>query len=415
MPVTTEPSHVARVMTAWIGLELISCTELQTLWAGYGHICAIQARHSAPDTASPQLVNSILPPLARQGETLSLILKIISPPTQYDGDDEGHLRKMLSYEVEQYLYEEIAPRLDGDIAFARPVASTRSMRDKAKADGLENVTAILMTDLREDFPVAGDKRSILTSRQVHSALEWLAKFHRSSWHVLPRPLDKFILPPLEEAERRERGLQLSGDGLWLNGGYTYLATRRKEYRQLAEDNASEWTNVFCTTTKGSQRASIAEDVAKFLTPVGRPFETYIHGDVKSENLFSTILGDQVAFFDFQYAGLGLGVCDLAELFTCSVPLDMLISSRVIPTKLEMGQGERALLEVYRSVLLSKTLQGQARDYEWGTFVRHWETALVDWCRFQASWGFWGNTRWLQARVRYILDDKTWREWLHVQM
>ena len=44
-------------------------------------------------------------------------------------------------------------------------------------------------------------------------------------------------------------------------------------------------------------------------------------------------------------------------------------------------------------------------------MRHWEAALVDWCRFQASWGFWGNTEWLQARVRSILADEGWREWL----
>jgi hypothetical protein len=44
-------------------------------------------------------------------------------------------------------------------------------------------------------------------------------------------------------------------------------------------------------------------------------------------------------------------------------------------------------------------------------VRHWETALVDWCRFQASWGFWGNTEWLEARVRSILADQGWRNWL----
>ena len=48
-----------------------------------------------------------------------------------------------------------------------------------------------------------------------------------------------------------------------------------------------------------------------------------------------------------------------------------------------------------------------KEYEWDLFIRHWEIALVDWLRFQASWGFWGNTEWLEARVRSILGDEQW--------
>lgn len=154
--------------------------------------------------------------------------------------------------------------------------------------------------------------------------------------------------------------------------------------------------------------SIAEMAALFLTPCGRPIESYIHGDVKSENLFTTKNGDEVAFFDFQYVGLGLGVCDLAKLFTCSVPLDMLVDDAGDSVRLTMRDGEKRLLERYRSGLLQHE---DANSYEWSTFRRHWETALVDWCRFQASWGFWGNTEWLEARVRSILSDQEWRDWL----
>jgi thiamine kinase-like enzyme len=153
--------------------------------------------------------------------------------------------------------------------------------------------------------------------------------------------------------------------------------------------------------------------ALFLTPRGRPIESYIHGDVKSENLFTTTNGEQVAFFDFQYVGLGLGVCDLAKLFTCSVPLQMLVGDawhehEPLPEKLTMREGERGLLTRYRAYLLRNQEESM---YEWDTFRRHWETALVDWCRFQASWGFWGNTEWLEARVRSILCDQGWRDWL----
>ena len=408
-----EPRRVAEVMLSWLGLELVSCTELQTLWAGYGHICAIRARTAHDDSSSGtprQRVGRYEP-----GEGgFHLVLKIISPPTRHG--DEGHLRKMLSYEVEQSFYDHIAPTLEDGVAVAVCLASTRGMRERAAADGLADLTATILTDLRLEFPVAGEKRAALTLRQVHASLEWLAKFHGSSRTSLPGDLDTFLLPPLQEEQRRkQRGGAAGGRSLWLNGGYTYLATRRSEYASLARDGSSEWSAAFCTAARGSS-SSLAEQVAAFLTPSGRPYETYIHGDVKSENLFSTAAGDRVAFFDFQYAGLGLGVCDLAKLFTCSVPPDMLTSStHTMPDELPMDHGERRLLDKYREVLLSRRPEGNGFEYAWDDFCRHWETALVDWCRFQASWGFWGNTEWLQARVRSIMRDQGWRDWLQQQI
>jgi aminoglycoside phosphotransferase (APT) family kinase protein len=195
----------------------------------------------------------------------------------------------------------------------------------------------------------------------------------------------------------------------LNGGYTYLATRRKEYASLAADSESEWSSALCTPLSPYGR-SIAEIVANVLAPRGQDFETLIHGDVKSENLFTTESGNEAAFYDFQYVGLGLGVCDLAKLFTCSVPLHMLTEDDDGSIELPMHELERKLLERYRENLLA----GSSKTYNWETFVRHWETALVDWLRFQASWGFWGNTEWLEARVRSILKDNDWRVWLDEQ-
>ncbi|KAF4509634.1 hypothetical protein G6O67_003782 [Ophiocordyceps sinensis] len=405
MAASPDPQRVAQLMLSWLGLDLVSCTELQSLWAGYGHICAVEARPSA-HSSTCQGATSASPPLR-------LVLKLICPPLVRPGD-EGHLRKMLSYEVEQYFYDELAPRLGDQVAVARCLASTRSSRDRAVADGIQDLTAILMTDLGPQFPVAGHKRSLLAPRQVQSALEWLARFHRSSWDWLPRDLDQFVLPPLQEAKRPQPSLGARRGGLWLNGGYTYLATRRKEYAALAADDESEWSAAFCRLAAGSS-SSVAELVADFLTPCGRPFETCIHGDVKSENIFSTYSGERVAFFDFQYAGVGLGVCDLAKLFTCSVPLGMLTHVRVIPAELPMGQGERTLLDQYQAILLDPRPGKTGPGYDWAEFCRHWETALVDWCRFQASWGFWGNTEWLQARVRWILGDQSWRDWLGRQV
>ncbi|OLN96604.1 hypothetical protein CCHL11_00812 [Colletotrichum chlorophyti] len=409
MTTLKEPRRVAEIMLSWLGLELVSLTELQTLWAGYGHICAITARLDDRNGEINQIQTS--PALRPEPDgTYRLIIKLISPPRNKAGD-EGHLRKMLSYEVEQYFYQEIAPGLGDEVAVAKCLASTRDLGGKSRAEELQGLTATIITDLRPQFPVAGEKRLVLNRRQVHASLDWLARYHSSSWASLPDDLDQFVLPPLEEEKRRASTQGARKTKLWLNGGYTYLATRRKEYGSLCRDDYSEWSAAFCEPVEGSS-FSIAEMVADFLTPSGRPFETYIHGDVKSENLFTTQAGDKVAFFDFQYAGLGVGGCDLAKLFTCSVPAEMLTHHEDIPDQLPMDEGEKALLEQYRDTLLSQKPTGKGPSaYDWDTFVRHWETALVDWCRFQASWGFWGNTEWLEARVRSIIADESWRNWL----
>ena len=176
---------------------------------------------------------------------------------------------------------------------------------------------------------------------------------------------------------------------------SYLATRRSEYDSLASDEDSEWRTVFCT---GSP--SVAEQASFELSPefaANDEFTTLIHGDVKSENLFSSEDGSSVAFYDFQYVGLGLGVCDLAKLFTCSVPSHMLVAQR------GMTEDEEKLLRFYHG----KLEQMAGRKYSWEVFVTHWETAMLDWCRFQASWGFWGNTAWLEERCRGILATDKW--------
>ena len=397
-------------MLSWLGLDLVSCTNLQSLWAGYGHICRVIAS-TEDDEVATRFQKYLVKSGNGSAKRFSLILKLISPPPT-SNQDEGHLRKMLSYEVEQYFYDEVTPHLLEDhTAVAKCLASTRNLGEHANAKELEGILATLMTDLSLEFPVSGEKRSVLTSTQVEAALEWLANFHSSSWKLLPDNLNDYLLPPLEEAKRRQISAANGGSKIWLNGGYTYLATRRQEYASLADGSDPEWSVPFCEPTKGSS-LSITEKVAQYLTPSGRPFETYIHGDVKSENLFTTVSGDQIAMYDFQYVGIGIGACDLAKLFTCSVPLKILTNDRSVPNELPMEEGERSLLEKYLQALHDGRPQ-QKRDwkYDWDLFVRHWETALIDWCRFQASWGFWGNTDWLEARVRYILKDDGWRAWL----
>ncbi|KAF2814556.1 uncharacterized protein BDZ99DRAFT_180188 [Mytilinidion resinicola] len=412
-----SPSSVASSLLVSRGLHLQSLKVIQSLWAGYGEICHMTASPNSSPNSSAKTSRSASTTNSNGStpqEIQSFILKLITPPPT-KSNDEGHLRKILSYQVEQYFYSELAPLLPPSV----PVASCVASINQHHADGT-STTAMLLSDLRQRYPVAGDKRAQLAATQVHAALDWLSGFH-GFWWPRAKAMDRrsFVRPPLEEIKlTAEDGREKS---VWLNGGYTYLATRRKEYDDLASDYESEWTGAL---TKPLEDAiSLSEVVADLLGPReqgwGRTeaYQTLIHGDVKSENLFTSTSGEEVAFYDFQYVGLGLGVCDLAKLFTCSVPLHLLVSYLDAPLgrELAMQPGEKALLERY----LARLKAVSQKEYDWSVFVRHWETALVDWLRFQASWGFWGNTEWLEARVRWILTDGRWGEevvgdWKHGQ-
>ncbi|CBX93587.1 hypothetical protein LEMA_P032610.1 [Plenodomus lingam JN3] len=384
--------EVASSLLSLNGMRLQSSKCLQSLWAGYGEIARIVAISDNPESTTS--VNS-----------QTLIMKLVTPPAS-KADDEGHTRKILSYQVEQYFYSQLAPQMPASIPVARCLATINQPRPKGAS-----IIAMILSDLRQEFPIAGEKRDALSPTQVSSALAWLSGFHGFWWSQVGNfDPSSLVLPPLEQLRRDDQ--DTSQQTIWLNGGYTYLATRQKEYANLAHDTDNEWSQKLTQTIDGDNQA-IARLVAAFLAPKQHgnssitDYQTVIHGDVKSENLFTTNSGDQVAFYDFQYVGLGLGVCDLAKLFTCSVPLSMLVADETLPPQLPMQRGERALLMRY----LSKLKEESGKEYDWETFVRHWEVALVDWLRFQASWGFWGNTEWLEARGRSILNDEGWRKFV----
>lgn len=377
--------------------QVLSCVRMQSLWSDYGQICALEAENlsvppSAPDRSRP------------------LILKLIRPPVDARPDDEGYIRKIISYQVERFFYNQLAPQLAPYVSLATCVASSAPERKLSNSTQVEASTiALVLEDLRVRFPASLNRRGSLNRLQSSAALRWLAKFHHHSRQAI-KNLDRkdLLLAPFEEAQTPDFELFGCGHKLWLNGGYTYLATRRSEYAQLVDDQESEWSEALCRDALNTDH-SFAELVSIYLTPCGRASESLIHGDVKSENLFSTKDASDVAFFDFQYVGLGYGVCDLAKLFTCSVTAYDLGMGEVSEQGIPMLQGERALLREYLEVRCAQ--DGTSPDAQWHEFSRQWETALVDWCRFQASWGFWGNTQWLSSRVRHIIKDTDWQSWL----
>ena len=251
-PDTRELAAVAEELLTGLGYRLSSCDVIQRLWQGYGYICRIQANDN-------------------NGAEQSLILKYIKPPAAGKVDSEGHIRKIISYEVEQHFYSHLATSLPHDAAVAKCYASINQDRR----------VALLLEDLRNDYPVAGEKKASLDEGQVYASIKWLGTFHGFWWSRSDQLRNEGLrLPPLQEVQQTPP--QEKRSGVWLNGGYTYLATRTSEYASLVEDQDSEWSSALCTPVPNSEH-STAQLVARALSPTSgilREYETLIHGDVK---------------------------------------------------------------------------------------------------------------------------------------
>ena len=100
---------------------------------------------------------------------------------------------------------------------------------------------------------------------------------------------------------------------------------------------------------------------------------------------------QCALYDLQYVGLGLPTLDLVYFLGTSVESKLLKSLA----------DERELLQDYFQEL-QRAAEADASEYTFDKFWMHWELAIVDWCRFMAGWGFWGNDRWVERRAKEIV-------------
>ena len=147
----------------------------------------------------------------------------------------------------------------------------------------------------------------------------------------------------------------------------------------------------------------------------KQYGTLVHGDVKGANIVfnrdvyprriskvkktahkkggdSAAVPLKCALYDLQYVGLGLPALDLVYFLGTSVE-----SSLLSP------ESEKELLQTYHAAFMH--LSAHASDlpvYDFDTFWKHWELALVDWYRFMAGWGCWGNDAWVERRAKEIV-------------
>jgi Ecdysteroid kinase-like family len=327
-----------------------SHTLLANLWSNYGHIWRLS--------------------LSSPGETPhSAILKLIQPPPSSGSASESHLRKLISYRVERYFYS----RLSGNLTTLSPVAKSFAVAESAKDE------ALLLEDLSVNFPIPAPYS--LSEAKTHAVLKWLGNFHAAFWNVE----DISVIPAPMAVEKPDQV-----DGVWEQGGYWYLETRSEEFESLrdqADDYA--WLLPYCeaVATKLKHQASLHGS--------GR---TLVHGDCKAANIIFSGTEESCALYDFQYVGVGLGVKDLVYFLGTSADRRQII-----------GPGENKLLRYYYDELMDalgrRGIDGSG--YTWETLIMQWEWALVDWMRFMAGWGCWGNSEWVERRAKAIC--KRWNE------
>lgn len=243
------------------------------------------------------------------------------------------------------------------------------------------------TLLLEDLSTAYPHPAPYSSSNSIVVLKWLANFHATFWRIEPSAL---IAPPLKVPNPNE------GDGVWEQGGYWYLDTRSEEMESLkSEAEDYPYLLPFCEYA-----------ASKLRSRPGALGVTLMHGDCKGANIVFTSRSNssseeevRCALYDFQYVGIGLGVQDLAYFLGTSVDR----------RQLEREPGEEQLLRFYYDELMAALGRRgiQETEYTWEVMMEHWEWALVDWMRFMAGWGCWGNSSWVERRVKAIC--KRWEK------
>lgn len=222
--------------------EAKDCIEIeiiQSLWSGYGNISRIQLTGAAFET---------------------IVVKHISL-TQANAHPRGwntensHNRKVKSYQVETYWYENYNQLCTDECRTPNFLGSFSQQQDQW----------IVLEDLDTQFPA---QKQHLFLPEVKVCLKWLANFHSTFLNEIPK-------------------------GLWGIGTYWHLATRPEE---LAQMQASDLKN----------KAKVIDDILN-----NCQYKTLVHGDAKVTNFCFSNDGKEVAAVDFQYVGGGCGMKDVA--------------------------------------------------------------------------------------------------------
>uniref|UniRef100_A0A7S2TM14 CHK kinase-like domain-containing protein n=1 Tax=Lotharella oceanica TaxID=641309 RepID=A0A7S2TM14_9EUKA len=209
----------------------------------------------------------------------------------------------------------------------------------------------------------------LSVAQCKTVLTWMARYHAHFWGA-------------DAAEKESE--KKADQGLWAQGGYWYLDTRREELKNAGYNSALR------------QVVACADVIDQRLKDT--PFSTIVHGDPKCANIVFSKDEKECALYDFQYTGRAPGTKDLAYLFVTSCNEDCY-------------KHEDDLLKHYLKELQTALLKRGdalaakgAKAYTMEALVEEFELSILDFLRFLAGWGSWGNVRWATTRSKKRLAE-----------
>lgn len=276
------------------------------------------------------------------GPTRHAIVKWARPPR--DEDDASAARKRRSFDVETTFYRTVAPRCDDSSRVPALLA----------ARGSEAIGEWVL--VLEDMDAAGYDVRLAepAGAQLDAALAWLANFHA-------------------------RFLGESVEGLWPEGTYWHLGTRLDELAAI-DDAALR-----------DAAPRIAERLATMRYP------TLLHGDAKEANFCFRRTGADVTAVDFQYAGEGCAMSDVAYLLygRSDEPADGIDRPRL---DTYFAHLRRALAHRPDAAAIDVN----AIETEWRDL---YAVARLDFCRFLAGWhpDMWRRDHRGRRFVRGMLD------------
>lgn len=212
---------------------------IQSLWSGYGEIVRYKLHNGIYETV---VVKHIVTDRSTKH------------PRGWDTSN-SHNRKLKSYEVEAYWYQNWQKGETSLYRTAKHIGSYHA----------QDESWIVLEDLKNSYPV---QKSQVGLTAIKPGLKWLANFHAT--HVNKAP-----------------------DGLWEIGTYWHLDTRPDELQQMNDSDLKKRAGWIDTVLKKAK------------------YQTIVHGDAKLANFCYSSDGTEVAAVDFQYVGGGCGMKDVS--------------------------------------------------------------------------------------------------------
>lgn len=253
------------------------------------------------------------------GEHDSVIVKLVDPPAGQN-NTLSHKRKLKSYRVESAWYRNWSSRCSGGCRVPRCIA--------VEQHGTQLL--LVLEDLDgAGFPLRTEEPDFA---EIGLMLNWLAEFHAEFLGEQP-------------------------EGLWKNGTYWHLDTRPDELKQIRHDTLRAAAGRLDLLLKQSR------------------FKTIVHGDAKPAN-FCFSRDGAVAAVDFQYAGGGCGMKDVAYLLAAPFCAG------------DRQELEAGWLDSYFDSL-AKAVRRRGKEVDLSALEEEWRrlypVARLDFDRFLAGW------------------------------